>query len=110
MASTRSGIDLGPTTIFAQYYTTDGGSNNRQVVNGNDAINSFGAAAARIYDSELEMFGLGIAQDLSKASMKLYALYRHYEADISLTNGTLVQDSRPIEDLDILMTGAIIKF
>jgi predicted porin len=102
--------DLGPTTIFAQYYTMDGGSNNRQVVNGNDAINSFGAAAARIYDSELEMFGLGIAQDLSKASMKLYALYRHYEADISLTNGTLVQDSRPIEDLDILMTGAIIKF
>jgi predicted porin len=103
-------IEIGPTTFFAQYYSNDGGSNTRQVVAGGDAINSFGAVEARIYDSELEMFGLGIAQDLSKASMKLYALYRHYEADISLTNGTLVQDSRPLEDLDILMTGAIIKF
>jgi hypothetical protein len=42
--------------------------------------------------------------------MKLYALYRHYETDVELTNGTAIRDSRPLEDLDILMSGAIIKF
>jgi hypothetical protein len=56
------------------------------------------------------MFGLGIAQDIKAADMKLYALYRHYETDVTLSSGAVVQDSRPLEDLDILMTGAIIKF
>jgi predicted porin len=103
-------IDLGPTTIFAQYYDFEGGANARQSVAAGDAINSFGAGAARIFTSEVEMFGLGIAQDIKAADMKLYALYRHYETDVSLSQGVVVQDSRSLEDLDILMTGAIIKF
>ena len=102
-------IDLGPTTIFAQYYDFEGGANARQSVAAGDAINSF-AAGARIFTSEVEMFGLGIAQDIKAADMKLYALYRHYETDVTLSSGAVVQDSRPLEDLDILMTGAIIKF
>ena len=32
-------IDLGPTTIFGQYYQMDGGANERQAVGGADAIN-----------------------------------------------------------------------
>jgi hypothetical protein len=58
------------------------------------------------------MWGLGVAQDLSKASMTLYALYRHFEADVVLTQdaGAGIAGSEPLEDLDILMTGAIIKF
>jgi predicted porin len=102
--------ELGATTIFGQYYLNDGGTNSRQVVAAGDAINPAGFGAARIYSSEVQMFGLGIAQDISAASMKLYALYRHYETDVELTNGTAIRDSRPLEDLDILMSGAIIKF
>jgi predicted porin len=103
-------IDLGPTTIFAQYYDFEGGANARQSVAGGDAINSFAAGAARIFTSEVEMFGLGIAQDIKAADMKLYALYRHYESDVTLSQGVVVQDSKSLEDLDILMSGAIIKF
>lgn len=103
-------IDLGPTTIFAQYYDYDGGANARQSVGGTDAINSFAAGTARIFASEVEMWGLGIAQDIKAADMKLYALYRHYEADVTLSQGLVVQDADPLEDLDILMSGAIIKF
>ena len=104
-------IDLGPTTIFGQYYSLDGGANARQSVGAGDAINSIGAAA-RIFTSDVEMFGVGIAQDIKAAEIKLYTLYRHYEADVSLVaiGGAVVQDSEPLEDLDVLMSGAIIKF
>jgi hypothetical protein len=46
--------------------------------------------------------------------MLLYAYYRHYEADLTLSNEaggvTTVAPSRPLEDLDVVVTGAIIKF
>ena len=102
-------IDLGPTTIFGQYYDFEGGANDRQAVAVGDAINSFGVGA-KIFTSDVEMWGIGIAQDIKAADMKLYALFRHYETDVALTNGAIVQDSDPLEDLDILMSGAIIKF
>ena len=105
-------IDLGPTTIFAQYYDFEGGANARQAVTAGDAINSTGAAA-RIFTSDVQMWGVGIAQDIKAADMKLYALFRHYEADVTLSKqagGAAVQDSNELKDLDILMTGAIIKF
>lgn len=104
-------FEIGTTTLFGQYYQMEGGANERQAVGGADAINP-GIGAAHIFNSELDMWGLGIAQDLSKASMKLYALYRHYEADVVLTQdaGAAIAASEPLEDLDVLMTGAIIKF
>ena len=58
------------------------------------------------------MFGVGIAQDIKAAEMKLYALFRHYEADVTFSDGAgnRRRTPTPLEDLDILMTGAIIKF
>ena len=104
-------IDLGPTTIFGQYYDFEGGANSRIAgLAAGDAINSFNVVGARVFASEVQMFGLGIAQDIKAADMKLYALYRHYESDVTLSSGVVVQESDPLEDLDILMTGAIIKF
>ena len=104
-------IDLGPTTIFAQYYNFEGGANSRiGGLSATDAINSFNVAGSRVFASEVQMWGLGIAQDIKAADMKLYALFRHYESEVTLSNGPAVREADSIEDLDILMTGAIIKF
>ena len=46
-------------------------ANARQSVGAGDAINSFVAGTARFFTSEVEMFGLGIAQDIKSADMKL---------------------------------------
>ena len=112
--STEVGIqkkwnELGKTTIFGQYYDYNGGAI-RQTVNGTDAINSFGANA-NIASSEVRSWGLGVMQKIDAADMKLYALYRHYEFDVGLINGNnVIQDSRPLEDFQVLMTGAVINF
>jgi len=111
--STEVGIqkkwnDLGKTTIFGQYYDYNGGAI-RQTVHGTDAINPFNVNA-NIASSEVRSWGLGVMQKIDAAEMKLYALYRHYEFDVELISGNVVQDSRPLEDFQVLMTGAVINF
>jgi predicted porin len=102
---------IGKTTLFGQYYDYQGGANARQDFASN-AFSGNPGGISQIFSSDLEMWGLGAMQELKGAGMKLYVLYRHYEADL-----TLVETAAPankldvdLEDLDILMTGAIIKF
>lgn len=90
---------LGKTTIFGQYYMADGGFQDRtanlQDGNGSDLITG----------SEFEGFGAGIIQGVDAAAMHLYLTYRHYEGEIDTTEG-----SADIDDLDVVMSGAIIRF
>jgi hypothetical protein len=100
---------VGKTTLFGQYYDYQGGANARQ----DFAASAFTGLAntSQIFSSDLEMWGLGAMQELHNAGMKLYALYRHYEADVTLVDTTTQgQNDVDLEDLDVLMTGAIIKF
>ena len=99
---------LGKTTLFGQYYNYSGGAINQTIV-GADPINSFNGNA-RIASSDVDMWGLGIMQKIDAADMKLYALYRHYEFDLQLTDGTAIQAANPLEDFQVLMTGAVINF
>ena len=78
---------LGKTTIFAQYYDSEGGANDRRTVGANDAANPFGATPSRIFSTGVEMFGGGVVQSIDAASMLLYAYYRHYEADLTVMSG-----------------------
>lgn len=101
---------LGKTTLFGQYYSYDGGAIT-QTVQGADPINSWGSTA-RIASSEVDSWGLGVMQKIDAADMKLYALYRHYEFDLELRRNSdgAIQESNPLEDFQVLMTGAVINF
>ena len=99
---------LGKTTFFGQYYDYDGGAVQR-TFSATDAANSFNADA-QIASSEVQVWGLGVMQKIDAADMKLYALYRHYEFDMDLTDGNTIQASNALEDFDVLMTGAAFKF
>lgn len=100
---------LGSTTLFGQYYKYEGGGIN-QTVSGGDPINTFGPEDAKIFSSEVEFWGLGIMQKIDAADMKLYSLYRHYEFDLVLADGGVVQSSAPLEDFDVIMSGAVIYY
>lgn len=105
-------IPLGKTTIFGQYYDLDGGANARVRVDDKDPIHGNDALAgdARVFSSGLTMYGGGVVQELASAGMLLYAYYRHYEADLTLADDGLVFQSAPLEDLDVAVMGAMIKF
>lgn len=92
----RKFFDLGKTTIFGQYYNNEGGSQDRDF-NGNGDI----------VESELESFGVGVVQGIDAAAMHVYLTYRHYEGEVTAGPALTKED---LDNLDVVMTGAIIRF
>jgi predicted porin len=99
-------IPLGKTTVFGQYYDYEGGSNERRSFSTTGGV---GDPSGAIFSTGVEMYGFGLVQGIDAAAMHLYAYYRHYEADLAVVTGGTTEDVE-LEDLDIVMTGAIIKF
>ena len=91
----RGGIEakvtpLGATTLFGFY---------------SNAQDPTTVIAGTNSSSELDIWGLGINQAISAAAMDLYLVYKNNSADLR-TNGIVT----PLEDIDIVYTGAIIRF
>lgn len=107
--------DLGKTTIYGEYYDYDGGGGTRRTVGPGDALNPTGAGSWAEWYSGVNLWGAGIAQGIDNAAMILYLSYRHVEGDLVLRqlNGAVANGpiaDAPIDDLDLLLTGAMIKF
>ena len=104
--------DLGKTTLYVQYYKNEGGANARRGMAAGDAANPF-AGDSRIFSTELDSIGGGIVQGIDSAAMHVYLTYRHYEADVTVLSGAAgagALGAVSLEDLDIVMAGAIIRF
>lgn len=110
----RKWWDLGKTTIYGEYNNNEGGANGRRSVAAGDALLAgTGFGESRIFATEVEMFGLGVAQGIDAAAMTLYLSYRHYEGDVTVMNTNSGVDPTAkldLDDLDIIMAGGIIKF
>lgn len=103
----------GKTTLYGEYYDHDGGSNNRTIDGG---FVNVGTATGAVLNSNVQIYGLGVAQGFDNAALTLYASYRHVEADLTassiaagVANGATI-NSPDLEDVDLLFAGAIIKF
>ncbi len=103
---------LGKTMIFGEYFDHDGGANDRNVGAGDAVATAAGFAnASNISSSDVEVYGFGIVQKIDAAAMELYTVYRHIEGDATfLEQGTGNTANVAFEDLDVVMTGARIKF
>ncbi|WP_295557060.1 porin [uncultured Hyphomicrobium sp.] len=106
---------LGKTTIYGEYFDYEGSSQNRTLAD-DDAVNPFAPGSrAAIWDTGLTVYGAGIAQGIDAAAMVLYLSYRHVEADLTVREvvggvATGPIADAPIEDLDLVQAGAVIKF
>lgn len=120
--SVQAGIEkkfneFGKTTIYGEYYSYDGGANSRRTVDNGDALDVFaGANPAAVWSTGVEVFGAGVAQGFDNAAMVLYLSYRHVQGDLTLRqldgggSATGAIANSPIEDVDLVFSGAIIKF
>ena len=86
---------IGKTTIFGQYYHLDGGTLQRNY----DVV-------GHVLTSEIDAYSIGLMQDVDAAAMKFYALYRNVETEAN----TDVGGQLDFEDIDLFITGAIIRF
>lgn len=105
---------LGKTTFWGDYQTWESGfgmrDNNVSTVAAGDQLNSFAAGAAFISSGKTESWGFGVTQEIEAASMRLYAGYRTYSTDIILLQGTTLRATNPVADMQVLYTGATVKF
>ena len=93
---------LGATRIFGEYYRSE----DKSITLDTSAP---GVAAVLVAaTSGIEGWGVGLVQVIDNAAMELYVAYRHYEVDQLVVGGTDI--SSTFEDLDVVMTGARIKF
>ncbi|MCC7252559.1 porin [Hyphomicrobium sp.] len=107
---------FGKTTIYGEYYDYEGGATQRRTVDANTALDVFrNGNAGAIWGTGVEVFGAGIAQGFDAAALVVYLSYRHVEPELTLREivggkaSGAIADS-PLEDVDLVMTGAIIKF
>jgi predicted porin len=106
---------LGKTTIYGEYYDYDGAGGTRRTVRAGDALNPTGLGNWAEWYTDVNVMGAGIAQGIDKAAMILYLSYRHVEGELQLRqlNGVVANGpiaDAPLDDLDLLLTGAVIKF
>ncbi|MFA5949865.1 MAG: porin [Hyphomicrobium sp.] len=86
---------LGKTNLFAEYRHDDAGL----------AASTTTIDGARVLSSEVDFWSLGVIQNIEKAAMDLYAMYRHTDGDASTRLGTTEFD-----DFQMIITGAKIQF
>jgi hypothetical protein len=106
---------LGKSTIYGEFYLYDGGAPTGLLVGPGDALNPTGLGTWTVWRSDMNAIGGGLAQGIDAASMILYLSYRHVSGDVTLRqlNGLAATGpiaGTPIDDLDLLLTGAIINF
>jgi hypothetical protein len=111
----RKFFDLGKTTIYGEHYQYDGGGGTRRTVGPGDALNPTGVGSWAVWHSGVNIVGAGIAQAFDDAATIVYLSYRHVEGELQLRqliggNARGVVADAPIDDLDVVLTGAIIKF
>jgi hypothetical protein len=127
--------DTGITSIYGEYWSTNDvgaditGATGTSV--GRDftaPANTTGFTAVRgVTATEFRVLGIGIAQDVDATSTTIYAGYRHLENSIRCTDlvtaatcsggvsptavpGTFTSHKLPTEPLDVIITGARVKF
>lgn len=111
----RQFLPLGKTTVYGSHYTYTGGASSVLLVRPNDALNPTGVGDWAVYSSDVDIWGGGIAQGIDSAAMILYLTYRHVSGELALrqmegVTATGPIADAPIDDLDLLLTGAVIRF
>lgn len=111
----RQFFPLGQTTLYAGLYRFQGGAASALLVPPGDPLNPSDLGFWTVWNSDVTIWGGGLAQGIEAADTILYLTYRHISGDLTLrqlesgvASGPIA--GAPLEDLDLLMTGAVIRF
>ncbi len=106
---------LGKSTLYASYYSYSGGAPTVLTVGPGDPLNPTGSGDWTVWQSDVDIWGGGIAQGIDNAAMIVYLAYHHVSGDLTLrqlqnrvASGPIAD--APIDDLDLLLGGALIRF
>lgn len=96
-------LSYGATTIYGEY----GEYNDIYLNNGGIDGDLTQGGVADLTGTEVTRWGLGIVQNFDSAALTIYAVYQHFEADITVNDGSI---NTNLEDWDAVIVGSRIKF
>jgi hypothetical protein len=109
---TKNWFGYGNTTVYGEYGRADDWGADQGA--GRDYTTAGFTAVNNVTDTELTIWGFGIAQNIDAAATALYLGYRHMEADISCSTNCLTGAGGPgklaTEDIDVIVMGARVLF
>jgi hypothetical protein len=104
---------LGKTTFWADFERWDNGliivNNAPQTLGAGDPLNSLGGTPF-ILGSRSESWGLGVTQAIDAAGMNLYVGFKNFSTDLTLATSAATRRSNPIDDFQLVYSGATVKF
>jgi hypothetical protein len=111
----KNWFGLGNTVLYGEYgkhknfkYANDTYSCTTPAVStGGTCTVAASNAPDQLKGDELKMWGIGLVQNVDAAAMELYVSWRHFEAT---DPGTTAAANPGFKDLDIVLTGARVKF
>lgn len=92
---------IGKTSIFGEYAEASGALEGSAYV---DPI----VGPVEVFNDKLTLYGVGINQYIDAAAMEIYLGWRHMEADLNVDIGGGF--ALPLDDIDLVYTGARIQF
>jgi predicted porin len=99
-------FDAGATTLFVE------GALYEDFAAGRDfaAPLALAPSGATLSHSETSRWGGGIMQNFDAAGLEVYALYQHYEADVTVESPGGAREQAPLEPWDAVILGSRVKF
>jgi hypothetical protein len=102
----RNWTGLGRSVLYAEYARVNDG-----ILCGVDACTDFGGNANDIItSSQATVWGFGVVQHIDAAAMEVFLAYRRYAAEVTSPAGNDLSGTVSLNDFDVVMSGARIRF
>ncbi|MGD9804757.1 MAG: porin [Hyphomicrobiaceae bacterium] len=101
---------IGNTVLYGEYLESEGGLEQNAFLTNNANYNNNTVISS---NSEVNMWGLGITQNLDNAAMEIYASYKNYSLDATGFlggNASLNKGVSGVSDFSVFMLGTKINF
>jgi len=101
---------IGNTVLYGEYLESEGGLEQAAFLSGSANYNNNTAIRT---NSEVNMWGLGITQNLDNAAMEIYASYKNYSLDANGFlggNASLNKGASGVSDFSVFTVGTKINF
>ncbi|MBU2583574.1 MAG: porin [Alphaproteobacteria bacterium] len=102
----RQFFSIGKTSIYGEYAHSEDAIGGLNV----SVRSAAGGDIDFVTRSEMDIWGLGIVQNIQAAGMDVFFSYRNFSADVSGLESSGRRVSAPIEDTDIFFAGSRIRF
>jgi hypothetical protein len=99
-------LPIGATSIYGEYARSEDAVTGLNVA----VASAVGGDIDYVTDSTLDLWGVGIVQQVRAAQMEIYLSYRHLDATVRGFESTGALIEAPLEDTNLFMAGSRIRF